>query len=485
MELAVTTDYIDLKKASITKDHLERLYADIQNLYLSDNRPWVIGYSGGKDSTATLQAIWCGIKSLPKEKATKPIYVIASDTLVETPVIVDHINASLDRINASAKETGLPFSAHKVMPEIDDTFWTNLIGRGYPAPYNKFRWCTDRMKIRPATKFIREQIVQHGEVILVLGARKSESATRSQVMNARRKVGELLSRHCDIAGAWVFTPLEDWKTEDVWTFLLNVPCPWGSRNRDLVTMYRNAQAGECPLVVDTTTPSCGNSRFGCWTCTVVKQDKSMEAMVDSGQEWMQPLLDFRNWLADTQRSEVKSQIREHRRRSGKVQFFEKGGQRKIIWGPYKLEFRREILRRLLQAEKLVRTHGPNPNEKLITEPELYRIRQLWCFEEGDWQDSLPKICEEIRGESLDWVEDDWSGMGAAEQDILSDVADEHEIPAELLRELFEVEREQHGMSRRSRIFESIDAVLRKDWRTRDEAMGMEIGEPDVDGEDGE
>ncbi|MCB1193045.1 MAG: hypothetical protein H7A23_12965 [Leptospiraceae bacterium] len=36
---------------------------------------------------------------------------------------------------------------------------------------------------------------------------------------------------------------------------------------------------ECPLVIDDTTPSCGNSRLGCWTCTVIDQDKSMGYMI--------------------------------------------------------------------------------------------------------------------------------------------------------------------------------------------------------------
>lgn len=453
-------------------------------LYLADARPWVIGYSGGKDSTATLQLVWHSLSKLSREQLNKPVYVIAADTLVETPIVVNHLNSTLERVSQAARLQRLPFETRKVSPRTDETFWVNLIGRGYPAPYNKFRWCTDRMKIEPATRFITEQIASHGEVVLVLGARKSESATRAQVMGGRRRVHDHLSRHCDIASAWVYTPLEEWLTEDVWLYLLNTAAPWGGQNRELVTMYRNAQAGECPLVVDKNTPSCGNSRFGCWTCTVVKQDKSMEAMVESGQEWLEPLLDFRNFLADTHNPARKHELREHRRRSGRVEFWGKDGDRKLIWGPYKLAFRRTILRRLLETQELVRRIGPNPGETLISTEELHKIRQLWRFEEGDWEDSLPLIYQEVVGQCLDWPVEDWSGMGGAEFQVLSEVAKAHALPSGLLVELFEAERKQHGMNRRSRIFDNIDAVLKKDWRTESEvlssinAAALDAGEVD-------
>src|SRR5205823_7980843 len=140
----------------------------------------------------------------------------------------------------------------------------------------------------------------------------AESATRAQVMSLHRIKGTRLSRHSSLPSAFVYTPIADFSVDDVWTYLLQVPSPWGSNNRDLVTLYRNAQAGECPLVVDRTTPSCGNSRFGCWTCTVVERDKSMEAMIDAGQEWMEPLLELRDWLAATQDPARKREFREVR-----------------------------------------------------------------------------------------------------------------------------------------------------------------------------
>ena len=262
--------------SAFDKKPIEAFYEDVREVYRSDNRPWVLGYSGGKDSTATLQLVWMALSEMTPEERHKPVYVISSDTYVETPVIVDHIDTNLDKINEAAQKSGMPFEASKVVPELDHTFWVNLIGRGYPAPSNKFRWCTDRMKIQPANKFILDRVADFGEVVMVLGVRSGESATRDQVLNNYAIKGSRLRRHRSLTGAFVFSPIEEFTVDDVWTYLLQVKSPWGVNNRKLVAMYRNAQSGECPLVVDTSTPSCGNSRFGCWVCTVVDRDSSME-----------------------------------------------------------------------------------------------------------------------------------------------------------------------------------------------------------------
>ena len=117
---------------------VEDIYQEIRDVYRSTGLPWVIGYSGGKDSTATVQLVWYALSSLPRSELKWPIYIIASDTLVETPVIIDHLNNTLQRMNEKAATAHLPFEAHKVVPQTTDTFWVNLIGRGYPAPINAF-----------------------------------------------------------------------------------------------------------------------------------------------------------------------------------------------------------------------------------------------------------------------------------------------------------------------------------------------------------
>src|SRR5574341_457881 len=140
---------------------IQDVYDEIRDVYRRYSQPWVIGYSGGKDSTTMLQLIWKALEELPSDERQKPVFVIASDTKVETPVIVDYIDNTLRRINEAAAATGMPFSAEKVLPTLNNSFWVNLIGRGYPAPTSRSRWCTERLKIQPAKRFIAEKVCQY------------------------------------------------------------------------------------------------------------------------------------------------------------------------------------------------------------------------------------------------------------------------------------------------------------------------------------
>lgn len=445
---------------------LEARYQEIREVYLSDNRPWVVGYSGGKDSTCTLQMVWAALSSLQPEQRQKPVYVISSDTLVETPVITRYIDITLERISSSAARQGLPFQTEKVTPNVDRSFWVNLIGRGYPAPSRRFRWCTERLKIEPANDFIKGRVAEFGEVVMVLGVRSSESATRAQVMSFHRIKGSPLSRHSSLLNAFVYAPIEAFSTDDVWSYLLQNSSPWGNDNRDLVAMYRNAQAGECPLVVDKTTPSCGNSRFGCWVCTVVERDRSMEAMIDSGEEWLEPLLEFRDLLAETQQPERKREFREFRRRGGRVSFIK--GTDTPVPGPYTLEFCKTLLKRLLETQvKIRREAPPGEDTTLILEEEIHEIRRLWRLERGDWADTVPQIFRGVHGCDLDWVVDDAVALSAEDGKLLSDVCARHSVPTELVVQLLDIERSSHGLKRRHAVHTRIEDAFRQEWRELD------------------
>lgn len=445
---------------------MAEIHQQIQDVYLSDSRPWVVGYSGGKDSTTALQLIWYALEELPPEQRQKPVYVITSDTLVETPVIVDYITSTLEKIERVATESGMPFQTHVVKPRIDQTFWVNLIGKGYSAPYSKFRWCTDRMKIQPANRFILEKVADYGEVVLILGVRKGESTTRDQVLSLHQIKGSRLSRHTSLPNAFVYTPIVDFGLNDVWVYLFQVPSPWGNDNKKLFAMYRNANAGECPLVVDETTPSCGNSRFGCWTCTVVAKDRSMEAMIDNGEDWMMPLLEFRDFLASTQEPEKKAEIREHRRRGGFIS--KRNGQ--LIRGPYRMEFCKELLQMLLETQQQVRREGPDPDIELITLAELEEIRRIWRTERQDWEDSVPQIYRDVVGEKPDWIEDDLGTFTANDKVILEELCNEAGTPPTLVAKLLDTERQFYGMSRRAAIYDRIDAIFHEDWRSEETVL---------------
>ena len=446
---------------SRTPDDIHR---EIQEVYLENARPWVIGYSGGKDSTSALQLIWYALAELPPEQRKYPVYVISSDTLVETPVIVSYITDTLDRLEEVARKEKMPFQTDIVRPKIEDTFWVNLLGKGYPAPYSKFRWCTDRMKIKPANQFILDKASEHGEVILVLGSRKGESSTRDQVLNLHRIDNSLLSRHTTLPNAFVYTPVVDFTTDDVWMYLLSAASPWGGDNKQLLTLYRNTNAqGECPLVVDESTPSCGNSRFGCWTCTVVTKDKAMEGLIDNGEDWMLPLLEFRDFLAETQDPERKPEVREHRRRNGQVTII----NNKLTHGPYRLGFCKDLLRKLLITQQQVREKGPDSDIKLITDEELEEIRRIWRTERQDWQDAVPQIYAEIIGDH-DWIVDDTVAFTEKDKEILTAVCNKKGIPVTLVAKLLDTERQMDGMSRRAGIQSRIDEIFHEDWRSEEE-----------------
>ena len=471
---------------------IDDFYAEVQEVYLANNSPWVLGYSGGKDSTATLQLVWMAIKKLPPKQRTKTVYVISSDTFVETPIIVGHIDTNLDAINKAAKAEGLPFEAHKVVPETTDTFWVCLLGKGYPAPTTRFRWCTERMKINPADKFILGRVAEFGEVVMVLGARRGESTTRDQVMKNREIQGSRLRKHSSLPNAFVYAPIEEFSTNDVWTYILqgdNGRSPWGADNSELVGMYKSAAGGECPLVVDNSTPSCGSSRFGCWVCTVVEKDHSMESLVDNGEEWMEPLLNFRNQLATHRQPEVKRKLRSIKRRDGRVwrKKNSDGTNGAPIPGPYKFEVRCDLLRELLQVEQQVRREGPDPDARLIREDELLEIRKIWRTEEQDWQDSVPKIYKEVTGEELPGVIDDVTSFTSADADLLKEVCARHEVPARLVGKLLDLERDMQGMSRRAGIFNKIDKVFREDWeeekRAAEEVEAIIAADMDADGDE--
>lgn len=451
-------------QGTMVLDQLGELYEQVRQLYLQYPYPWVIGYSGGKDSTTALQIVWNAIEQLPVEQRTKKVFVISTDTLVETPVIVDYTNQTIDLINKAAAEQQMPFEARKLSPVLDDTFWVNLIGRGYPAPTSIFRWCTERLKINPSNHFILSKVAEFGEVILVLGSRRGESITRDQVIKEHGLTWHHLSRHAHLPGAWVYMPIESFSTDDVWTYLLQVKSPWGSDNRQLSSMYRSAQDGECPLVVDTTTPSCGNSRFGCWVCTVVTRDKSMEAMIDSGEEWMIPLLDYRDFLVSTQDPAVKPQQREYKGRDGSIKITETGSLR---YRTYTLDFSKTMLKRLLKTQLEIQEEYDS-GFVLIAEDELREIRRLWLAERQDWNDSLPDIYSEVTGHVLNWEQNDFYTPGKMESEILQEMSEEHDVPLQMIQKLFDAEWQHVGMRRRARVHKTIAKVFNEDWRSLDE-----------------
>ncbi len=460
------------------KATVARLIEEIADLYQADSIPWVVGYSGGKDSTATLQLVWMALSQLPEADRVKPVYVISTDTMVENPVVAAWVARSLDHMAEAARDAGLPITTHRLTPKATDSFWTNLIGRGYPAPRPKFRWCTERLKINPSNEFISNVVKANGEAIVVLGMRKAESVARARVMDRLEgdRVRDLLSPNAGLQNSFVYTPVETWTNDDVWTFLMQVRNPWGFPNRDLLTMYQGASAdGECPLVIDASTPSCGDSRFGCWVCTLVERDRSMTAMIQNDQEkeWMLPLLELRNELDEDDRH-----LRDFRRMNGSVQLYKD----RVIPGPYTQSAREHWLAKVLQAQRHIREHGPTEMAafELITLEELAEIRRLWVIEKHELEDNLPGIYERETGLAYPGGRlDDNMALGAEEMALLREICDD-ELHFQLTRELLDVERQHRSMGRRHGLFKALEKAFRRGaYDSAEEAEGRALDRREV------
>lgn len=332
--------------------------------------PWVVAYSGGKDSTLLLHLAWEVMLSHPPGERRREIHVVANDTLVESPLVIRHLKKSLEAIRKAAEKDRLPVRVTLTKPCVDQTFWVNVIGRGYIPPTRNFRWCTDRMKIKPTEYVLEKLMLAHGRAALLVGTRRSESQTRRRSMKKRGVRADRMKPHGSVKGLRMFAPLADLRDEDVWMILMQIKPPWGGSHRDLVTLYRNAGGGDCPLVLSKEdAPSCGTTspRFGCWTCTVVKKDRSLRGLIDSGheeEEKLEALADFREWLIELREDDGN---RMTVRRDGKIKLRTNG---EVVMGPFRFEAREEILARLRKLEGEV-------GERLISPSEIEMIEDIW------------------------------------------------------------------------------------------------------------
>ena len=416
---------------------------EIQELYLDNSTPWVIGFSGGKDSTAVLQLIFDALSQLPASQLTKELHVLSNDTLVENPNVVKFLDTQLFLIKEYGKnklfahEPNL-FHVAKSTPKLGDTFWLNLIGKGYPSPNQWFRWCTERMKIKPTSAYIVDVVNDQGEAIIVLGTRKAESSNRAKSIQKYEIPGLKLRRHT-LPNAYVYAPIVEMSNQEVWAYLMNHPNSWGADNKELLSLYRSASdIMECPLVVDDTTPSCGNSRFGCWVCTVVQKDRSMSHMIENGEEWMGPMLIFRNWLYDIRNDKTK---RQQKRRNG-----EKG------LGPFSIETRKEILERLLGVEQEVEM-------PLISKDELTAIQYQWNYD-GYFDASVAEIYSRVKGGN-DMSPKEKDKTKQEELMLLEESCAKYDVKAGHIQELMELEKAQRVHLRRHNIHRDIKEKIEK------------------------
>ena len=422
------------------------MYAD------TTDRPWIIGFSGGKDSTVLLTLVWLALRKIKEEKIVpfqlrRPIYVVCNDTMVENPIISSYVDDVLSQIEKKAREEDLPIFVRKTIPKLEDSFWVNVIGKGYPVPNTAFRWCTDKMKIKPTARFITEQVDECGEAIILIGTRKAESATRARSIKKHEIHGQRLTHHTILHNTYVYAPIKELMLEEVWYIINAVPCPWGFDNKILFNIYMDASADdyECPTVVtDKSHGSCGQSRFGCWVCTVVKDDKSMRSLIKNGREWMQPLYDFRIEL-DVERNIIENRMP-----------FRRDGRRAVNdMGPYIFSYRAKILRRLLEVQHELQQR--DPKIKLISDQELIAIQVNW-YRDFNFGHQVSEIYNSIYKESFSMEENEKNKL---EAELMREVCKNNPDEGELIEQLLLLQKSKSLMQRRRGLKNEIELRLKE------------------------
>jgi DNA sulfur modification protein DndC len=310
---------------------------DITSEALADRHTahWIIAFSGGKDSSAALKIFLSAYRKI--EEKPESVTIIYCDTGVENPILDAYVKSLLGLMGSEFAEDGISISIKILKAPVEDRFFVRLIGRGYPPPTNSFRWCTTGLRIRPVSRFIASQ--NPDNTVVVLGLRQAESQQRDRSLSKNPQLHWQKQR--EGRGNYdIFLPIINLGIPEVWDAVFALSRPKSIDSQILETLYRDA-SGECPVIKSPQAAPCASGRFGCWTCTVVRKDRSARELVRSGYRELEPFLAFRNWLADIRNDPLR---RWPQRRSGAEGL-----------GPLTIETRQEILARVDQLEAQTRS----------------------------------------------------------------------------------------------------------------------------------
>ncbi|MGU9977458.1 MAG: DNA phosphorothioation system sulfurtransferase DndC [Candidatus Oxydemutatoraceae bacterium WSBS_2016_MAG_OTU14] len=347
----------------------DRILRRISRQYqMKGTTPWIVTYSGGKDSTLVLHLVMEYLLSIKVYK--RQVHVVCNDTLVESPFVMNLAREYLEKFQNFSDSKKIPISFEITQPAHYDTFWVNVIGRGYPPPSRMFRWCTDRLKIKPTTEYIKRMVSRSGHIVMLLGSRFDESQQRAKSINKHLTDSDnFLSSHSTLENCSIFMPVADISIEDLWEMITIFKTPWGDDYSNLIKLYKDALGGECPVVLSKEdAPSCGNksARFGCWVCTVVEKDKSLEGLsLNNKESYFDLFINFRNWLIDFSTQQI-----------NRYPFSRKGEVRRredesIIPGPLTLAARKTIYKEIRKLEG-------ETSLSLISDKEMFVIKEEWA-----------------------------------------------------------------------------------------------------------
>ncbi|MBF0706724.1 phosphoadenosine phosphosulfate reductase family protein (plasmid) [Alkalihalobacillus hwajinpoensis] len=393
----------------------------LKNEYLEDNiKPFIISYSGGKDSSLVLTLVWQMIMKLPTDLLKREIHVVMSDAAAETPVMSRYQRGIMKIIETTVVEQKLDhiFKVHLVKPSIKGRFFFRTLGRGYPpaTPNSRTRPCTFHMKILPIQRLLNEiinQTIQKQDcfsensyaITSILGVRTSESVSRAESMK-KHSVEDFYAKHATDDRIRVMHPIKNIELDALWSYLLALPngeFPYGGNVSDMMKMYGKT-GHECSITEGSqggVGASCGQvgSRTGCFTCPLAgKNDKMLSAMIDEGytnysylQEWKNYMLDIRNdvrFRLPTQRQKFnkhqkKAELSKDDFSLFSIDCIEDSQQRRLhryetfnkatfnyAPGGFTIEARKRMLEYLLWTQNKI-------GEELIEDEELQAIYQTW------------------------------------------------------------------------------------------------------------
>lgn len=373
-------------------------YKELVYMYIYDDRPFSIAYSGGKDSTVTMDIV---LKSLllykfiynNSESLTKKTYVIFSDTLLEMDPVIEGILNSIKQIEIFAQKHQLNLDVRRVSPITKNTLFSLLIGKGYMVPRTDNRYCTDRMKILPQKRAILSILNESKKgFIAITGQRRDESTDREKRMKQLTVDGSF-KKH-EYKDCNLYAPLEYWNSNEIWTHIYNHKLDWVDANT-LGRVYAEAanDGDECRSLFEGfetgLIPGCGKSaRYGCWVCTLFDKDKTLNNLGEH-YDYLKVMEEFRNWLVQFRQASWDDNRDIFIHGKHKMKLYDRNNHRKgmKIPGGYNLHFRKQILIRLLETERKVISQRGKP---LISDEELAYIQECWV-EDGDLEMSVKQI----------------------------------------------------------------------------------------------
>ena len=82
----------------------------VKDEYLSgaQHYPWIVGFSGGKDSSLVAHAVFEALQAIPPSARTRPVHIVSNDTLVESPFVMAHLNKVTVQIEQAANHGQQP-----------------------------------------------------------------------------------------------------------------------------------------------------------------------------------------------------------------------------------------------------------------------------------------------------------------------------------------------------------------------------------------